>query len=68
VDRKGETGMTEASKPADKEDEQHKLFREALERKKAAQKALHAEGVRNKGVGESHNDHHTRQFRRKSGS
>lgn len=60
--------MTEASKPADHEDQQHKLFREALERKKAAHTKKVAEAARNKGVREAHNDHHTRQFRRKAGS
>ncbi len=60
--------MTDAPKPTDAEDEQHKLFREALERKKAAQKKPPVRGSRNQGVGEAHNDHARREFRRKSGS
>lgn len=53
---------------ADHEDEQHKKFREALERKKASAHDVPVRGVRSKGVGEAHNDHARREFRRKSGS
>ncbi len=60
--------MTDAPKPTDAEDEQHRLFREALERKKAAQKKPPVHGSRNQGVSEAHNDHARREFRRKSGS
>lgn len=54
------------NKPPEQEDEQHRKFREALEAKKA-QKHLHAESARNRGVSESHNDKQQREFRRKSG-
>ncbi len=50
----------------DREDEQHRKFREALERKKATQRDMHAEGARNKGVGQARNDKQQREFRRKS--
>jgi len=50
----------------DHDDEQHRKFREALEAKKSQQHA-HADGVRNKGAGDAHNDKHQREFRRKSG-
>ena len=60
--------MPDAPKPADHEDEQHKKFREALERKKAAAHEAPVRGTRNKGIGEAHNDHTRREFRRKSGS
>ena len=60
--------MPDAPKPADHEDEQHRKFREALERKKAAANEAHGQANRNQGVGEAHNDHHRREFRRKSGS
>ncbi|MPZ95230.1 MAG: hypothetical protein GEU96_10045 [Propionibacteriales bacterium] len=60
--------MTDSpKKPADQDDDLHKKFREALEKKKT-HRDDHAEGVRHTGVGEAHNDHHQRQFRRKSGS
>jgi hypothetical protein len=51
------------------DDAQHRKFREALERKKAkgVESAAHAERTRHTGVGEAHNDHQQRQFRRKSG-
>jgi hypothetical protein len=58
-----------SSKPADAaEDETQRKFREALERKKAKDKAGHGEehlGGRN--IGLSTNDKTKRQFRRKSG-
>ncbi len=60
--------MSDSSKPADQEDEQHKKFREALERKKAAEHDVPGATARNKGVREAHNDHARREFRRKSGS
>lgn len=50
------------------EDETHRRFREALERKQARDKAAHGEdhlGAR--GVGTSNNDKSKRQFRRKAG-
>jgi hypothetical protein len=56
------------AKPAEPEDEQHRKFREALERKRAAEHEAPVHAARNKGVGEAHNDHNRRQFRRKSGS
>jgi Family of unknown function (DUF5302) len=52
---------------ADHEDEQHRKFREALERKKAHHSAKHAESRTNPGVREAHNDKQQREFRRKSG-
>lgn len=48
------------------DDEQHRKFREALERKKAQQHA-HAESATNQGVSDAHNDKQQREFRRKSG-
>ena len=57
-----------ASKPADHEDEQHRKFREALERKKAAAHEAPVHASANKGVGEAHNDRTRREFRRKAGS
>lgn len=61
--------MPDSAKPADHDDgEQRKLFREALERKKAAGRDVPIRGSRNRGIGEAHNDHTRRQFRRKSGS
>lgn len=50
------------------DDEQHRKFREALERKKKAAHDNPTHGTRNQGVGEARNDHHRRQFRRKAGS
>lgn len=55
-------------KATDHEDEQHRKFREALERKKAGAGNTPAGGARNEGVSEAHNDKQVRQFRRKSGS
>ncbi len=49
------------------EDEQHRKFREALERKNAHHTAKHAEAGRNQGVREARNDKQQREFRRKSG-
>lgn len=60
--------MPDSPQPVDHEDEQHKKFREALERKKAAAREVPVDSARNKGIGEAHNDHQRRQFRRKSGS
>ncbi len=60
--------MPDSSKPTPEEDEQHKRFREALERKKAAAHDTPVPRARNQGVGEAHNDHARREFRRKSGS
>jgi hypothetical protein len=48
------------------EDEAHRKFREALERKKQAHHAS-SESARQTGVGPSQNAKTTRQFRRKSG-
>lgn len=59
-----ETAPTET----DHEDEQHRKFREALERKKASASNIPAGGARNEGISEAHNDKQVRQFRRKSGS
>ena len=66
-----EVAMPDAPKPdpqPDHEDEQHRKFREALERKKAAAKGGPLPANRNEGVHEAHNDHTRREFRRKSGS
>ena len=50
------------------EDEVHRKFREALERKQARAGDPHqSQGPAGKGVGPSSNDKHQRQFRRKSG-
>lgn len=60
------------SEPTDQEaaneDELHRRFREALERKLAQRNEMHADGTRNQGVRETHNDKQRRQFRRKAGS
>ncbi len=53
---------------AGSEDELHRKFREALERKKAQHTELPADGARNQGLREAHNDKQRRQFRRKAGS
>jgi uncharacterized protein DUF5302 len=58
----------DSAEPARAEDETQRRFREALERKKAKDKAAHGEehlGGRN--IGLSTNDKTKRQFRRKSG-
>jgi hypothetical protein len=54
-------------KAEQEEDEQHRKFREALERKNAQHHAR-AESAENTGKHEAHNDKHQRQFRRKAGS
>jgi hypothetical protein len=56
-------------KPAKDEDEVHRKFREALERKAAARTGSRGPGQRggSSGVGPASNDKSTRQFRRKSG-
>jgi hypothetical protein len=51
----------------DNEDDTRRKFREALERKKATHKDMHAEGNPNKGIREARNDKQQREFRRKSG-
>jgi uncharacterized protein DUF5302 len=54
--------------PASSEDDLHRKFREALERKQAKGKAAHGSRQNGgQGVGPSSNDKHQRQFRRKSG-
>jgi hypothetical protein len=50
------------------EDEQHRKFREALERKKKSAHDNPEHAQSGKGVREAHNDHHRREFRRKAGS
>jgi adenylosuccinate synthase len=57
---------TPAEKP-EQDDEIHQHFREALERKKAAQHRPTGDGTGSRGVGPASNDKRTRQFRRKSG-
>jgi hypothetical protein len=59
--------MASQQNRADHDDEQHRKFREALERKQAQQHA-HAESAANTGKSEAHNDKQRRQFRRKAGS
>ena len=49
------------------EDDVHRKFREALERKQEKSRSGHGEDHRNSGVGPASNDKHQRQFRRKSG-
>lgn len=60
--------MSEKPKPAAEpaDDEAHRKFREALERKKQAHHAS-TEAASQTGVGKSQNAKTTRQFRRKSG-
>jgi hypothetical protein len=55
--------------PAKDEDEVHRKFREALERKAAARSGSQRPGPRTtaSGVGPASNDKSKRQFRRKSG-
>ena len=56
------------SKAAPPEDETQRKFREALERKKARDKAAHGEDhLGGRALGLSTNDKTKRQFRRKSG-
>jgi Family of unknown function (DUF5302) len=58
----------ETAKPALVEDETQRKFREALERKKAKDKAGHGEDhLGGRALGLSTNDKTKRQFRRKSG-
>ena len=59
--------MADSSTPTH-DDEQHRKFREALERKKKAAHDNPEHALRNQGTGEAHNDHQRREFRRKSGS
>ncbi len=63
-----EKPTTSGSDPAtaDSEDEAHRKFREALEKKKLSHHAT-AEAAKATGVGPSNNTKTTRQFRRKSG-
>jgi uncharacterized protein DUF5302 len=49
------------------EDELHRRFREALERKKSERHDSHGAGAQGRGVGPAVNDKRQRQFRRKSG-
>jgi hypothetical protein len=59
---------TPASKAVPAEDETQRKFREALERKKARDKAAHGEDhLGGRALGLSTNDKTKRQFRRKSG-
>lgn len=58
--------MSEERKAADHEDDQHRKFREALERKKSNRRSAPTESAANEGVGEAHNDKHVQTFRRKS--
>lgn len=48
-------------------DEQHRMFKEALARKNAKNKAMRDPTARNTGVKGARNDHTHREFRRKSG-
>jgi len=58
----------ESAEPAQAEDETQRKFREALERKKAKDKAGHGEDhLGGRALGLSTNDKTKRQFRRKSG-
>ncbi len=58
----------DARADAPEEDEAHRKFREALERKKSAEHASGDAASAQSGVGPSHsNTKTTRQFRRKSG-
>jgi len=58
----------ESAEPAHAEDETQRKFREALERKKAKDKAGHGEDhLGGRALGLSTNDKTKRQFRRKSG-
>ena len=55
------------SKANSDEDDLHRKFREALEKKNAQHEAHPGVGPRSEGVGDAQNDKHQRQFRRKSG-
>jgi hypothetical protein len=60
--------MAERTPTTGDEDDTHRKFREALERKQARNRTAHGEDhLGGRGVGGSNNDKHTRQFRRKSG-
>jgi Family of unknown function (DUF5302) len=59
--------MTDESSEPEAEDDLHKKFREALEKKKAQHDSHPGHGARHEGVGDAHNDKRQRQFRRKSG-
>lgn len=56
-----------SSKPEPEQDDLHKKFREALERKKAQHEDHPGIAAQREGVGDAHNDKRQRQFRRKSG-
>jgi Family of unknown function (DUF5302) len=56
-----------ATDPDTAEDDLHRKFREALERKKAEHHDAHGAATQGKGVGPAFNDKRQRQFRRKSG-
>jgi adenylosuccinate synthase len=58
--------MTDKS-GGDKDDDLHKKFREALDRKKEQHESHPGTGARREGVGDARNDKRQRQFRRKSG-
>jgi hypothetical protein len=58
----------DSAKPANAEDDTQRKMREALERKKAKDKAAHGEDhLGGRALGLSTNDKTKRQFRRKSG-
>lgn len=57
--------MTERT-TGDHEDEQHRKFREALQRKKAQHSDMHADAEPNTGVQQANNDKQRKEFRRKS--
>ena len=60
--------MSKSEKPAPTEDEQHRKFREALDRKQAKNRSAHGEEhLDARGAGPANNDKQQRQFRRKSG-
>ena len=61
TDKADKSGKPEA------DDDLHKKFREALDRKKKSNDDHPGVTARNAGVGDSHNDKVQRQFRRKSG-
>jgi Family of unknown function (DUF5302) len=57
------------SKPdAEAEDDLHRKFREALDRKKEQNESHPGVSAKHEGVGDARNDKHQRQFRRKAGS
>jgi hypothetical protein len=66
-DRSGSRPEAAAEKDEKDEDELHRKFREALERKKAERHEAHGLGAQSTGVGPAFNDKRQRQFRRKSG-